>query len=88
MDNEVQKKMELECVDTKDRIEEFIKSNYNGDDEVYPSDIADSLNLEYNLVLKIFELLKKEGKLGGLQPRNSPRPNQAFFSSQIIELKY
>ncbi len=81
MSHEVQKKMESECVDVKKRIEEFLKNNFNIDNEVYPSDIADSLNLEYNLVVKIFKLLKKEGKLGGSQPRNSPRPNQAFFSS-------
>jgi hypothetical protein len=43
----------------KDFVEEFLKSH----EEVYPSDIADELELEYEVVKKIFDELEKEGKL-------------------------
>jgi len=50
-------------VEAKNLVTEFLAANYEINDIVYPSEVAEALNLDYNLVLKIFGELMKEEKL-------------------------
>ena len=47
----------------KPLVEEFIRSYLMENECVYPSDVADELGLEYELVRQVFSLLEKEEKL-------------------------
>ena len=47
----------------KPLVEDFIRNFLLENDCVYPSDVADGLGLEYELVLKVFAVLEKEEKL-------------------------
>ena len=47
----------------KPLIEEFIRSYLRENECVYPSDVADGLGLEYDLVRQVFAVLEKEEKL-------------------------
>ena len=53
----------LPFTEAKDQVEEFIAENFDVNEVVYPSDIAEALNLNYNLVFDILNELKKEEKL-------------------------
>ena len=44
-------------------VEEFVRKQLETSNEVYPSDVAEELGLDYNLVLQVFERLVKEEKL-------------------------
>lgn len=44
-------------------VEKFIRSYLRENDCVYPSDVADGLGLEYDLVRKVFAALEKEEKI-------------------------
>ena len=54
---------ELSFEGAKTLVNEFLAEMYEINDVVYPSDVAEDLNLDYNLVLEIFEELVKEEKL-------------------------
>ena len=47
----------------KPLVEEFIRSYLLKNDCVYPSDVADGLGLDYELVRQVFALLEKGDKL-------------------------
>lgn len=47
----------------KPLVEEFIRNHLLKNDCVYPSDVADGLGLDYELVLRVFAVLEKEDKL-------------------------
>ena len=47
----------------KPLVEEFIRSYLRENECVYPSDVADELGLEYDLVRQVFAVLEKEEKL-------------------------
>ena len=47
----------------KPLVEEFIRNHLLKNDCVYPSDVADGLGLDYELVRRVFALLEKEDKL-------------------------
>ena len=47
----------------KPMVEEFIQSYLRENECVYPSDVADELGLEYDLVRQVFAVLEKEEKL-------------------------
>jgi len=47
----------------KPLVEEFIRSYLKENECVYPSDVADALGLEYNLVRRVFAVLEKEEKI-------------------------
>ena len=47
----------------KPLVEEFIRSYLMENDCVYPSDVADGLGFEYELVRQVFAVLEKEEKL-------------------------
>ncbi|UCC58790.1 MAG: hypothetical protein JSW14_02440 [Candidatus Bathyarchaeum sp.] len=47
----------------KPLVEEFIRSYLMENECVYPSDVADGLGLEYELVRQVFAVLEKEEKL-------------------------
>ena len=47
----------------KPLVEEFIRSYLRENECVYPSDVADELGLEYDLVRQLFAVLEKEEKL-------------------------
>jgi len=44
-------------------IENYLKKHFKEHEEVYPSDVADELQLRYDLVREVFDNLEKEGKL-------------------------
>ena len=50
-------------MEAKNLVTEFLAANYEINDIFYPSEVAEALNLDYNLVLKIFGELMKEEKL-------------------------
>jgi hypothetical protein len=50
----------------KPLVEEFIRSHLMENECVYPSDVADGLGLDYELVRKVFSVLEKEEKLQGM----------------------
>jgi len=47
----------------KPLVEEFIRSYLKENECVYPSDVADALGLEYDLVRRVFAVLEKEEKI-------------------------
>ena len=47
----------------KPLVEEFIRSYLRENECVYPSDVADELGLDYELVMQVFAILEKEEKL-------------------------
>jgi predicted ArsR family transcriptional regulator len=47
----------------KPLVEEFIRRYLKENECVYPSDVADGLGLEYNLVRRVFAALEKEEKI-------------------------
>ena len=47
----------------KPLVENFIRSYLRENDCIYPSDVADGLELEYELVRKVFAVLEKEEKI-------------------------
>ena len=47
----------------KPLVEEFIRSYLMENECVYPSDVADKLGLEYELVRQVLAVLEKEEKL-------------------------
>jgi len=47
----------------KPLVEEFIRSYLRENECVYPSDVADELGLEYDLVRQVLAVLEKEEKL-------------------------
>jgi hypothetical protein len=47
----------------KPLVEEFIRSFLRENECVYPSDVADELGLDYELVRQVFVILEKEDKL-------------------------
>ena len=53
----------MDVKETKPLVEEFIRSYLLKNDCVYPSDVADGLGLDYELVRKVFVVLEKEDKL-------------------------
>jgi hypothetical protein len=44
-------------------VEEFIRSHLLKNECVYPSDVAEGLELDYELVREVFAVLEKEDKL-------------------------
>ncbi len=44
-------------------VEEFIRNYLLENECIYPSDVADGLGLEYELVRQVFAVLEKEEKL-------------------------
>jgi hypothetical protein len=49
--------------DTKVLVEDYLKRHFKKERQVYPSDVADALGLEYEAVRRVFVELEKEGKL-------------------------
>ena len=49
--------------EAKPLIENFIRSHLKENECVYPSDVADGLGLEYDLVRRVFAALEKEEKI-------------------------
>ena len=47
----------------KPLVEEFIRSYLLENECVYPSDVADGLGLDYELVRQVFAILEREEKL-------------------------
>jgi len=53
----------MDVEEAKPLVEEFIRSYLRENECVYPSDVADGLGLEYDLVRRVFAVLEKEKKL-------------------------
>ena len=49
--------------EAKQRVEKFIQNHLREHECVYPSDAANELGLEYELVREIFSILEKEDKI-------------------------
>lgn len=49
--------------EAKELIEKELAKKFDVGETVYPSDITEMLNLDYNLAFDVFIELKKEGKL-------------------------
>jgi hypothetical protein len=47
----------------KPLVEEFIRDHLRENECVYPSDVADALGLDYDLVRRVFAVLEKEEKI-------------------------
>ncbi len=47
----------------EDIVEAFLRQHFRTNETVYPSDVSSALDLEYDLVLKIFGKFVREGKL-------------------------
>jgi hypothetical protein len=48
------------------QIEDYLKTFFKDNAQVYPSDVADELCLKYDLVKEAFAVLEKQGKLKGV----------------------
>jgi len=59
----VVKTKEITLEEAKPLVEKFLEEFLKTHEEVYPSDVADELELEYGLAKKIFDELEKEGKI-------------------------
>jgi len=55
---------EMTVEEAKPLVETFLRDYMKTHEYVYPSDVADELGLNYELVREIFGILEKEGKLG------------------------
>jgi len=44
-------------------VQKFVEDFLRNHEYVYPSDVADELGLDYELVREIFSILEKEGKI-------------------------
>lgn len=53
----------MDVKQAKPLVEEFIRNHLQKNDCVYPSDVADALELDYELVQQVFAELEKEDKL-------------------------
>ncbi len=49
--------------EAKPLVENFIRNYLEENECVYPSDVADGLGLEYDLVRRVFAALEKEEKI-------------------------
>ena len=49
--------------DSKALVETFLKKEFKEKKQVYPSDVADALGLEYETVREVFAALEEEGKI-------------------------
>ncbi len=54
---------EMTVGEAKPLVEEFIRNHLKEYECVYPSDVAEELGLEYELVMEIFDILEKEEKI-------------------------
>ncbi len=62
------KQAELDCQDVSDEeIRRLIIYYISGHDIFYPSDIAYELNLDYDQVCRVLNLLKNEGVIGDIE---------------------
>ena len=53
----------MDVDEAKPLVEEFIRNYLRANECVYPSDVADRLGLEYDLVRRVFAVLEKEEKI-------------------------
>lgn len=53
----------MDAKQAKPLVEEFIRNYLLKNECVYPSDVADELGLDYELVRQVFAVLEKEDKL-------------------------
>jgi len=63
-DASVVKLKEMTVEEAKPLVEAFLRDYLKTHEHVYPSDVADELGLNYELVREIFAILEKERKLG------------------------
>jgi len=54
---------EMTVGEAKPLVEEFIRNHLKEYECVYPSDVAEELGLEYELIMEIFDILEKEEKI-------------------------
>ena len=54
---------EVPLTEAKAAVEAYLKKIFRRKKQVYPSDVADALGLEYEVVREVFEALEKEGKI-------------------------
>ena len=54
---------DISLEEAKSLVEEFIRAHLEDNECVYPSDVADELDLEYEVVRRIFQILEKEEKI-------------------------
>jgi predicted ArsR family transcriptional regulator len=48
---------------TKVLVMSYLKEHFKKEHQVYPSDVADALGLQYEVVRQVFDELEKEGKI-------------------------
>ena len=49
--------------ENKAKIELYLKTHFKKEKQVYPSDVADALELPYEVVRQVFDDLEREGKI-------------------------
>jgi hypothetical protein len=54
---------EIPLEKTKALVESYLKKHFKKEKQVYPSDVADALDLDYVVVRQVFDELESEGKL-------------------------
>jgi predicted ArsR family transcriptional regulator len=54
---------EVPLAEAKSAVEAYLKKVFRRKKQVYPSDVADALGLEYEVVREVFAALEKEGKI-------------------------
>lgn len=57
--------LEMGIEEAKPLVEQYITSHLRRHDQVYPSDVSEALNLDYDLVVEVFNQLESERKLRG-----------------------
>ena len=49
--------------ETKVLVETYLKKQFKKNKQVYPSDVADALGLNYEIIRQVFATLESEGKI-------------------------
>jgi DNA-binding MarR family transcriptional regulator len=53
----------LSIEQTKAQIMAYLREQFKKEKQIYPSDVADALGLDYSVVRKVFDELEQEGQI-------------------------
>jgi ASC-1-like (ASCH) protein len=62
-DGEPSFKKEVSIEEAKSQIQDYLRDYFENNEKVYPSDVADALKIDYEVVREAFAIMEKEGKL-------------------------
>jgi DNA-binding MarR family transcriptional regulator len=55
--------VDLSVEQTKAQIMAYLREHFKKEKQIYPSDVADALGLDYSVVREVFDELEQEGQI-------------------------